>query len=179
MNTSVRIGVMMSLMVAVLGVPERAYVAPDRQDVAPPKPTGAQEVEVVAVMMDQNTQQPTVLLQGKRDKRSVALAIGLAEATGIAVPLQGVTPPRPLTHDLFLTLFGRLKVTLTRVVITDLRDDIYYAIVYLNAGGPEMQLDARPSDAIALAVRAKVPVMVEERVFEKAASTAPPRRPSI
>jgi uncharacterized protein len=179
MNTSVRIGVTMSLMVAVLGVPERAYVAPDRQDVAPPKPTGAQEVEVVAVMMDQNTQQPTVLLQGKRDKRSVALAIGLAEATGIAVPLQGVTPPRPLTHDLFLTLFGRLKVTLTRVVITDLRDDIYYAIVYLNAGGPEMQLDARPSDAIALAIRAKVPVMVEERVFEKATSVAPPRRPSI
>jgi bifunctional DNase/RNase len=136
-------------------------------------------VEVVAVMMDQNTQQPTVLLQGKRDKRSVALAIGLAEATGIAVPLQGMTPPRPLTHDLFLTLFGRLKVTLTRVVITDLRDDIYYAIVYLNAGGPELQLDARPSDAIALAIRAKVPVMVEERVFEKAASTAPARRPSI
>lgn len=179
MNTTVRIGVMVSLMVAVLGVPDRAYVAPDRQDVAPPKPTGAQEVEVVAVMMDQNTQQPTVLLQGKRDKRSVALAIGLAEATGIAVPLQGVTPPRPLTHDLFLTLFGRLKVTLTRVVITDLRDDIYYAIVYLNAGGPELQLDARPSDAIALAIRAKVPVMVEERVFEKAAGTAPARRPSI
>ena len=179
MNTTVRIGVTVSLMVAVLGMPDRAYVAPDRQDVAPPKPTGAQEVEVVAVMMDQNTQQPTVLLQGKRDKRSVALAIGLAEATGIAVPLQGVTPPRPLTHDLFLTLFGRLKVTLTRVVITDLRDDIYYAIVYLNTGGPELQLDARPSDAIALAIRAKVPVMVEERVFEKAASTAPARRPSI
>lgn len=179
MNTTVRIGVTVSLMVAVLGMPDRAYVAPDRQDVAPPKPTGAQEVEVVAVMMDQNTQQPTVLLQGKRDKRSVALAIGLAEATGIAVPLQGVTPPRPLTHDLFLTLFGRLKVTLTRVVITDLRDDIYYAIVYLNAGGPELQLDARPSDAIALAIRAKVPVLVEERVFEKAGTTAPPRRPSI
>ena len=130
-------------------------------------------------MVDQSTQQPTVLLQGKRDKRSVALAIGLAEATGIAVPLQGVTPPRPLTHDLFLTLFGRLKVTLTRVVITDLRDDIFYAIVYLNAGGSEIQLDARPSDAIALAIRAKVPVMVEERVFEKAGNAAPPRRPSI
>ena len=179
MNTTVRIGVTVSLMVAVLGMPDRAYVAPDRQDVAPPKPTGAQEVEVVAVMVDQATQQPTVMLQGKRDKRSVALAIGLAEATGIAVPLQGVTPPRPLTHDLFLTLFGRLKVSLTRVVITDLRDDIFYAIIYLNAGGPEFQLDARPSDAIALAIRAKVPVLVEERVFEKAGTTAPPRRPSI
>jgi bifunctional DNase/RNase len=179
MNTSVRLGVMALLVLAVLGVPRLADLAPDRPDVAPPKPTGAQEVEVIAVMVDQDTQQPTVLLQGKRDKRSVALAIGLAEATGIAVPLQGVTPPRPLTHDLFLTLFGRLKVTLTRVVITDLRDDIFYAIIYLNAGGPEFQLDARPSDAIALAIRAKVPVLVEERVFEKAGNTAPPRRPSI
>jgi len=179
MNTSVRIGVIALLVVVVLAMPHRAYVAPDRPEVAPPKPTGAQEVEVVAVMVDQNTQQPTVLLQGKRDKRSVALAIGLAEATGIAVPLQGVTPPRPLTHDLFLTLFGRLKVSLTRVVITDLRDDIFYAIVYLNAGGPEFQLDARPSDAIALAIRAKVPVLVEERVFEKAGTSAAPRRPSI
>jgi len=179
MNSSVRIAVIGVLIVVVLTVPHRAYVAPDRPEVAPPKPTGAQEVEVVAVMVDQNTQQPTVLLQGKRDKRSVALAIGLAEATGIAVPLQGVTPPRPLTHDLFLTLFGRLKVSLTRVVITDLRDDIFYAIVYLNAGGPEFQLDARPSDAIALAIRAKVPVLVEERVFEKAGTSAAPRRPSI
>jgi len=179
MNTSVRIGVTALLMLAVLSVPHPADLAPDRPEAAPPKPTGAQEVEVVAVMVDQSTQQPTVLLQGKRDKRSVALAIGLAEATGIAVPLQGVTPPRPLTHDLFLTLFGRLKVTLTRVVITDLRDDIFYAIVYLNAGGPELQLDARPSDAIALAIRAKVPVLVEERVFDKAGSSAPPRRPSI
>jgi uncharacterized protein len=179
MNSSVRIGVIGLLMVAMLGAPNRAYNAPDRPEVAPPKPTGAQEVDVVAVMVDQTTQQPTILLQGKRDRRSVALAIGLAEATGIAVPLQGVTPPRPLTHDLFLTLFGRLKVTLTRVVITDLRDDIFYAIVYLNAGGPEFQLDARPSDAIALAIRAKVPVLVEERVFDKAGNSAPPRRPSI
>jgi len=179
MNTSVRIGVTALLMLAVLGIPHLADLAPDRPEVAPPKPTGAQEVDVVAVMVDQSTQQPTVLLQGKRDKRSVALAIGLAEATGIAVPLQGVTPPRPLTHDLFLTLFGRLKVTLTRVVITDLRDDIFYAIVYLNTGGPELQLDARPSDAIALAIRAKVPVLVEERVFDKAGTTMPQRRPSI
>jgi bifunctional DNase/RNase len=106
------------------------------------------------------------------------MAIGPAEATGIAVPLQGVTPPRPLTHDLFLTLFGRLNVKLTRVIITDLRDDIYYASVYLVNGSTEMVLDSRPSDAIALAVRAKVPVLVESRVFDKSGGggvTAPPR----
>src|SRR5712691_11479640 len=168
MNTSVRIGVIALSMLAVLGLPDPADLAPDRPEAAPPKPKGAQEVDVVAVMVDQSTQQPTVLLQGKRDKRSVALAIGLAEATGIAVPLQGVTPPRPLTHDLFLTLFGRLNVTLTRVVITDLRDDIYYATLQIAAPGTSFTLDARPSDAIALAVRAKVPVPGEDRVFDKA-----------
>src|SRR5882762_10800792 len=179
MNTNVRLGAVALLMLAMLGVPGPADLAPDRPDVAPPKPTGAQEVDVVAVMIDQNTQQPTVVLQGKRDRRSVVLAIGLAEATGIAVPLQGVTPPRPLTHDLFLTLFGRLKVTLTRVVINDFRDDIYYATVYLTAGGSELQLDSRTSDAIALAIRAKVPVLVEDRVFERGGSAQPPGAPSI
>jgi uncharacterized protein len=133
---------------------------------------------VVAVMVDPRTQVHTVLLQGKRDRRQVAMAIGAAEATGIAVPLHGVTPPRPLTHDLFLTLFGRLKVSLTRVVITDLRDDIYYAVLHLNGGGGELTLDSRPSDAIALAMRAKAPVLVEDRVFDKG-GLEPTRRPHI
>jgi bifunctional DNase/RNase len=135
---------------------------------------------VVAVMMDPRTETPAVVLQGKRDHRRLAMAIGPAEATGIAVPLQGVTPPRPLTHDLFLTLFGRLNVALTRVVITDLRDDVYYATVHLTAGGSELTLDSRPSDAIALAIRARVPVLIEERVFDKGGSDGPtPRRPHI
>src|SRR5688572_26781013 len=155
----------------LLGAPERAHQAPGGPEVPPPKALGPQEVEVVAVVMDQATQQPTILLQGKRDKRHLAMVIGMAEATGIAVPLQGVTPPRPLTHDLFLTLFGRLNVQITRVVITDLRDHVYYATVQLTAPGTSFTLDSRPSDAIALAVRAKVPVFVEDQVFDKAASS--------
>jgi bifunctional DNase/RNase len=79
-----------------------------------------------------------------------------------------MTPPRPLTHDLFLTMFGRLNVSMTKAVITDLRDDIYYAVIYLRVNGAEMQLDSRPSDAIALAIRAQAPVYVEDRVFDKA-----------
>ena len=144
----------------------------------PPKATGPQEAEVIGVVLDQRTQQPVVVLQGKRDKRQFAMAIGIAEANGIAIPLQGVTPPRPLTHDLFLTLFGRLKVSLTRVVITDFKDDIYYAIVYLSANGSDMTLDSRPSDAIALAIRAKVPILVEDRVFDKSRSSEPRSAPS-
>jgi bifunctional DNase/RNase len=133
---------------------------------------GPQEVEILAVALDPRTQAPAVLLEGKRDKRHLAMVIGPAEATGIAVPLQGVTPPRPLTHDLFLTLFGRLNVQVTRVVITDLRDNIYYATLQIAAPGTTFTLDARPSDAIALAVRAKVPVLVEDRVFDKAGPAA-------
>jgi hypothetical protein len=151
--------------------------ARDRSDVTPPRPLGPQEADVVAVMVDQRTQTPAVVLQGKRDRRQVTMTIGLAEATGIAVPLQGVTPPRPLTHDLFLTLFGKLHVTLSRVVITDLRDDVYYATLHLTAGGHDMVLDSRPSDAIALAIRAKAPVLVEDRVFDKADGVSPATPP--
>ncbi len=170
-----RIGTVVLLTAALAS----AAGARDRSEVGTPRAPGPQEVDVVAVMVDRETQQPTVLLQGKRDGRNLAMVIGLAEATGIAVPLQGVTPPRPLTHDLFLTLFGRLNVSLRRVVIHDLRDDVYYATVHLAAGGTEMALDSRPSDAIALAVRAKVPVLVEDRVFDKGGALRAPRRPQI
>jgi hypothetical protein len=147
--------------------------ARDRAAPTAPTVTGPQEVEVLAVALDPRTQTPAVLLEGKRDKRRLIMMIGPAEATGIAVPLQGMTPPRPLTHDLFLTLFGRLNVQVTRVVITDLRDDVYYATLQLTAPGTTFTLDSRPSDAIALAVRAKVPVLVEDRVFDKAAPGSP------
>lgn len=153
------------VLVLALGVP----LAGARDPGEPPAPPAAtqQEVTVVGVFSDPRGQHG-VLLEGKRDRRRFLMVIGAAEATAIAVPLENITPPRPLTHDLFLTLFGRLKVTVTRVVITDLRDNTYYATVFLSAGGTAMELDSRPSDAIALAVRAKVPVFAEERVFEKA-----------
>jgi uncharacterized protein len=137
---------------------------------APPA-ASLQEVAVIGVFNDQRGQHG-VMLEGKRDKRRFLMLIGAAEATAIAVPLENITPPRPLTHDLFLTLFGRLKVQVTRVVITDLRNNTYFATVYLTSGGTPMELDSRPSDAIALAIRAKAPVFAEERVFEK--SDRPP-----
>jgi uncharacterized protein len=166
-------------LVATTGMPGRADLAPGRQPEVAPKAAGPQEAEVVAVVIDSRTQNPVVLLRGKRDHRQLSMVIGVAEATGIAVQLQGVTPPRPLTHDLFLTLFGQLKVSLTRVVITDLRDDIYYATVHLNSAGRDLTLDSRPSDAIALAIRAKVPVLVEERVFDKSGGDSTTPRPYI
>jgi bifunctional DNase/RNase len=174
-KTIARISVVALMVVTGIAASSRTSGAPAQSETPPAKATGPQEVEVIAVVMDQRTQTPTVILQGKRDKRTIGMAIGLAEATGIALPLQGVVPPRPMTHDLFLTLFGRLKVALTRVVITDLRDNVYYATVYLTAGTTEMTLDSRPSDAIALAIRSKVPVFVEDRVFDKGAEPLPSR----
>ncbi len=169
-----RLGVFVLVIVAL------AHTAGARERAESPTPPSTQEVEVLAVMQDSRTQQPVVVLEGKRDKRQLTMAIGPAEATSIAVPLQGVVPIRPLTHDLFLTLFGRLQITLTRVVITDLRDGIYYASVQVQTGASPIQLDARPSDAIALAIRAKVPVLVESRVFDKSELLSPaPRRQQI
>jgi bifunctional DNase/RNase len=156
-----------SVVALVVGSLATGAGARDRGEVHAPPAADAQEVTVVAVVLDPATQQPAIVLEGKRDKRQVAMSIGVAEATGIAVPLQGITPPRPLTHDLFLTMFGRLQVALTRVVVHDFRDNIFFATVHLTANGTAMTLDARPSDAIALAIRAKVPVLVEDRVFER------------
>lgn len=145
---------------------------------ASPVPSGPQEAEVAGVVLEPNSRQPMVVLQGKRDKRNLVMTIGHFEANGIAMPLQGLTAPRPLTHDLIITLLGDLKVTLQRIVITDLKDDIYYAILYLDVNGSLRKVDSRPSDAIALALRAKAPILVEDRVFEKAERVMPKVGPS-
>lgn len=142
-------------------------------EVPPPKSSGPQEAEVVGLLVDPRSQQPVVVLQGKRDRRNLAMSIGAFESlAGIAVPLQGINPPRPLIHDLFFRLFSQLKVSLKRVEITDLRDDIYYALLYLEVQGKEITVDSRPSDAIALALRAKVPILIEDRVFDKSGAGA-------
>jgi bifunctional DNase/RNase len=132
-----------------------------------------QEAEVTAVMLDPSTRQPVILLQGKRDRRPLVMAIGQFEANGIAIALQGVMPPRPLTHDLFLTVLGDLRASLKRIVVTDLRDDVFYAQLHLEAAGGPLTIDSRPSDAIALALRARVPILVEDRVFDKAERIVP------
>ncbi len=143
-----------------------------------PGAAGPQEAEVAGVVIDPQSRQPLLVLQGKRDKRNLVLAIGHLEAERIAISLQGVTPPRPLTHDLIVNLLADLKVALRRVVITDLKDDVYYAVLYVDTGGNVLKVDSRPSDAIALALRAKVPILVEDRVFEKAERVMPKLGPS-
>lgn len=163
--------------VVMLGVPLLIGLSTPGAAATTDKPAaaalGAQEAEVAAVGVDPQSRQPLVVLQGKRDRRTLVLTIGHFEANGIALPLQGVMPPRPLTHDLILTLLADLKASLARIVITDLKNDTYYALLYLDVGGTVLAVDSRPSDAIALALRAKVPILVEDRVFDKAERLMP------
>lgn len=164
------VGVLLVIGLITLGAKDTAE--------KPGPPGGPQEAEVAGVLLDPQSRQPVVVLQGKRDKRHIVMTIGHFEANGIAIPLQGVTPARPLTHDLILTLLADLKASLRRIVITDLKDDVYYAVLYLDVNGSVLKVDSRPSDAIALALRAKVPILVEDRVFEKAERVMPKIGPS-
>jgi len=126
---------------------------------------GLHEMEVLGVATDQESGQPTILLRGKQGKQELTLFIGPFEAQSIAVPLQQMKPPRPLTHDLALSFLSTFHSRLQRVIISDLRDNIYYATLYLEADGKELTLDSRPSDAIALALRAGVPIYANDKAL--------------
>jgi len=132
-----------------------------------------QEMEVLGVATDQQSGQPMVLLRGKTDRRALTMVIDPSAAVGIALPLQGVTPPRPFTHDLLLTVIRRAGYTLEKVVITDLKENTYFATLILRRGAEPLEIDSRPSDAIALALRAGAPILAAEGALK-----APPEEKS-
>ena len=133
---------------------------------------GTYEMEVLGLQTDPQSGTPLLLLRAKQDKRELTMFIGPVEANAIAIPLQGMRPPRPLTHDLLLEVIHRFRGKLKRVVITDMREGTYYANLILDAQGQEMVLDSRPSDAIALALREGAPILAAEAAFVR--SPEPP-----
>jgi len=112
--------------------------------------------------------QRVVILKEKEADRYLPIWIGPAEADAIAVKLQDVAVPRPLTHDLLFSVINALGAYISFILVSKLRNDTFYAKLFLKSNGQEWVLDCRPSDAIALAVRAKAPIFVEEEVLEKA-----------
>jgi len=112
--------------------------------------------------------QRVVILKEKAAERYLPIWIGPAEADAIAVKLQGATVPRPLSHDLLHSVISALGSTLNSIVINDLRSDTFYAKIILNVDGGQMEIDSRPSDALALAVRKDSPIYVEESVLDRA-----------
>jgi len=126
------------------------------------------EVGLSRIIIDEQKKEQVIVLKEKEGARLLPIVIGINEAAAIKMELGGFIPPRPLTYDLMLSIMGSLKVTLERVVIDDLIDGTFHAKLYLKNHGKEPKVvDARPSDSIALAVRSKSPIFVEERVLEK------------
>ena len=132
------------------------------------------EVRLSAVQVDLQSNNPVILLQEKDGGRSLPIFIGAAEATAIAYALQQVAVPRPLTHDLMKELLDALGVTVVRVVVTEVRQETYYAEIHLEHGGKPIRVSSRPSDAVALAARTGSPLFVEDELMALAWVTIEP-----
>lgn len=129
------------------------------------------EVTIDSVRVSLMSQHRIVVLKETGSTRFLPIWIGPFEADAITIELQGVEVARPLTHDLLKSLIEQLGAEVVQVTINDLRNDTFYAEISLQVNGRRLQIDSRPSDAIALAVRARVPVLVAERVMDQAAIT--------
>jgi bifunctional DNase/RNase len=112
--------------------------------------------------------QRVVILKEKDSDRYLPIWIGPAEADAIAVKLQGVSVPRPMTHDLMNSIIDTLGAHIESIAVTDLKNDTFFARIYLNVKGNQMEVDSRPSDALALAVRVEAPIYVDDSVLDKA-----------
>lgn len=126
------------------------------------------ETVVESIRVSLVTQHRVVILKEIDGERHLPIWIGSYEAEAIAMELQGVTASRPLPYDLLRSIIDDLGGSVERISVTDLSDDVFYARIVLLQNGREIEVDSRPSDAIALAVRTRVPIMVDERVMEKA-----------
>jgi hypothetical protein len=124
-------------------------------------------VRVGGLAMDERSKSPVVLLQEIEGNRVLPIWIGPMEAHAIQTELLGKKAQRPMTHDLLLNVVGLLHGKISRVVITDLKDTTFFASIYLDAGSGPVSVDARPSDSIAIALRARVPIFVVDRVLEQ------------
>lgn len=126
------------------------------------------EMTIKGLMVDPVTNMPIVVLRDVKGERILPIWVGIFEANAIALQIENVTTPRPMTHDLLRNVIHDLKGTVERIVVSDLKDNTFYAIIYLRVGGEIVAVDSRPSDAIALALRARAPIFVEESVIESA-----------
>ena len=125
------------------------------------------EVKVMKVAIDVNSKMPVIVLKEKKGEKTLPIWIGLFEAQAIALAMENVKPPRPLTHDLAKSLIEKLHGKVDRVVINDLINNTFYARILIRRNGENLQVDSRPSDAIALAIRLKVPIFIDETVLNK------------
>jgi uncharacterized protein len=128
------------------------------------------EMTIRGLMVDPITNMPIIILRDKDGQKVLPIWVGVFEANAIALQIENVTTPRPMTHDLLRNVITDLQATILRIVVSELKENTFYALIYLQRDGEIMAIDARPSDAIALALRARVPIFVEDAVIENARS---------
>lgn len=124
-------------------------------------------MKVEGLLFDPRSSMYILLLKEVDGDGTLPIWIGKPEADSIALALGGVITPRPLTHDLIKNLLGSIKIKITRVVVTEILDNTYYALIYLTDGRREIPVDSRPSDAVAIALRVNAPIFVEEGIMER------------
>lgn len=126
------------------------------------------EMYIDSIRVSMMNYQRVVILKEKDAERYLPIWIGPAEADAIAIKLQGISPPRPLTHDLLSSIITTLGASVNSVIVCDLRNDTFYAKIIIDVDGEQLEVDSRPSDALALAIRMQAPIFAEESVLEKA-----------
>ena len=131
------------------------------------------EMVIKGLMVDPITNMPIVILRDKDGQKVLPIWVGIFEANAIALQIENVATPRPMTHDLLRNIIQDLKASVQKIVVCDLQENTFYALIYLLLNGEVVAVDARPSDAIALALRTRAPIYVEESVIDSAKTFDP------
>lgn len=130
-------------------------------------------MSIKGLMLDPVSNSPIIVLKDEGETCFLPIWVGIFEANAIALQLENVTTPRPMTHDLLKNMIAELNAQVTRIVINDLRDSTFFARILLAIGEKTLELDARPSDAIALALRVEAPIFVAQTVLDQAQTISP------
>ncbi|MCL6640172.1 MAG: bifunctional nuclease family protein [Candidatus Rokubacteria bacterium] len=128
------------------------------------------EMKVRGLALDPLSNMPIIILRDEEDKRSLPIWVGIFEANAIALELEKISTPRPMTHDLIKNILEAVEARVVKVAVTDLKENTFFAVLHLQLAGAEYTVDSRPSDAIALALRVGAPIYVDEEVVRKAKS---------
>ena len=126
------------------------------------------EMSIKGLMVDPITNTPIVLLHDREGQRVLPISVGIFEANAIVQQIENISTPRPTTHDLLRNVIRDLKADVQKVVVSDLKEGTFYAVIHLIVGGELVAIDARPSDAIALALRVRAPIFAEDTVLDNA-----------
>ncbi len=126
------------------------------------------EMKVEGLTLDPLTNMPIIILKDSSGAKALPIWVGYFEANAIALEIEKITTPRPMTHDLIRNLIQTMKAEVNHILVNELKDNTFYAVISLVCGGDTLMIDSRPSDAIALALRTKSPIYVEENVIEAA-----------